>query len=130
MCIGDIYRIGSAVVQVSQPRQPCFKLAARHGIKELALWVQKTGITGFYFRCLESGEVRVDDDIVLIKRPTRSVSIIEANRVMHRDKHDTVSIERLLAVPELSASWQRALEKRLSGAVENAAPRLEESAQD
>jgi len=123
--IGDVYRVGSATVQVSQPRQPCFKLAARHGVKELALWAQEAGFTGFYLRCLESGEVRAGDDIVLLERPTQSVNIAEANRVMHHDKHDAVGIERLLGIPELSVSWRRTLEKRLHGRAENTAPRLE-----
>lgn len=115
VCIGDTYQVGSASVQVSQPRQPCFKLAARHGVKELALWVQEIGFTGFYFRCLEPGEVSAGDSIMLIERPALSVSIDEANRVMHHDKYDAVGIERLLDVPELSVSWQRTLEKRISG---------------
>ncbi len=125
VCIGNSYRVGSATVQVTQPRQPCFKLAARHGVKELALWAQEPGFTGFYLRCLEAGEIRAGDDIVLLERPTRSVSIAEANRVMHRDKYDAVGIERLLNIPELSISWRRTLEKRLYGGAENTAPRLE-----
>jgi MOSC domain-containing protein YiiM len=119
VCIGDSYRVGNATVQVSQPRQPCFKLAARHGVKELTLWVQETGFTGFYLRCLEAGEIRAGDDIVLLERPMRSVSIEEANQVMHRDKYDVVGIEGLLNIPELSVSWRRTLEKRLRGWVEN-----------
>ena len=118
VCLGDSYRVGNATVQVSQPRQPCFKLATRHGVKELALWAQETGFTGFYL-CLEAGEICTGDDIMLLERPTRSLSIAEANRVMHRDKYDVLSIERLLSIPALSVSWRRTLEKRLRGGVEN-----------
>ncbi len=124
VCIGDVYRVGSTVVQVSQPRQPCFKLAARHGVKELALWVQEAGLTGFYFRCLEPGEVRAGEEIELVERSERGVSLCEANRVMHRDKQDVEGIKRLLAIVELSTSWRRTLTKRLSGAIEDTAPRL------
>ncbi|WP_216326349.1 MOSC domain-containing protein [Deinococcus aestuarii] len=49
-CIGDVYQIEQAIVQVSQPRKPCFKLAARHGEPKLTLWVQETGLSGWYFR--------------------------------------------------------------------------------
>jgi MOSC domain-containing protein YiiM len=108
---------------------PCFKLAARRGGKELALWVQESGRTGFYLRCLEPGEVGAGDKVVLLERPARGASVAEANRVMHRDKHDIVGIKRLLALPALSASWRRTLEKRLSGGRENATPRLEGSTQ-
>lgn len=125
VCVGDVYGVGTAVVQVSQPRQPCFKLAARHGVKELALWVQATGLTGFYFRVLEEGEVTAGDEIALLERPAPEASVAEANRVMHLDKHDVAGIERLLAVAELSASWRRTFEKRLSGRTEDTAPRLE-----
>ncbi|TCJ18282.1 MOSC domain-containing protein [Rubrobacter taiwanensis] len=122
--IGDTYRVGEAVVQVSQPRQPCFKLAARHEVPELALLVQESGRTGFYFRCLQPGRVRAGDELALLERPGASVSVAEANRIMHRDKRDAAGIERLLAIPELSASWRRTLEKRLGGAVEDAGRRL------
>jgi MOSC domain-containing protein YiiM len=108
---------------------PCFKLAARRGGKELALWVQESGRTGFYLRCLEPGEVGAGDKVVLLERPARGASVAEANRVMHRDKHDIVGIKRLLALPALSASWRRTLEKRLSGGRENTTPRLERSTQ-
>ena len=121
VCVGDVYRVGDALVQVSQPRQPCYKMAARHGIKELALWVLEAGFTGFYFRCLEPGEVRAREEISLVRRAQTLTSLAEANRVMHRDKRDVAGIERLLTVPELAVSWREHLEKRLAGARENAA---------
>ncbi len=111
--IGDVFRVGTAVAQVSQPRIPCFKLAARHGEGELALWVKETGLTGFYLRCLQPGEVRAGDKISLVGSPERGVTIAEANRIMHGQGHDATSIERLLAVPELSAEWKRMLKSRL-----------------
>lgn len=91
-------------------RQPCFKLAARYRVKELALWTQETGLTGFYFRVLEEGEVRDDDEVSLLERTAPAVSVAEANRVMHPDKHDVAGIERLLAV---SSVWP---ESRFSNA--------------
>lgn len=124
VCVGDVYRVGGAVVQVSQPRQPCFKMAARHGVKELAWWVQKAGFTGFYFRCLEPGEVRVGSDIALQERSAAGVTVEEANRVMHHDKRDVAGIQCLLAVPELAANWRRTFEKRLVDAREDAPSRL------
>lgn len=114
VCIGDVYRVGGAAVQVSQPRQPCYKLAARHGIKELALWTEETGFTGFYLRCLEPGEVSAGDNFVLIERPGHGVSVAEANRVMHHDKQDRAGIERLLSVAALADSWRAQLDKRLA----------------
>ncbi len=123
--IGDVHEVGDAVVQVSQPRQPCFKLAARHGLPEMALLVQESGKKGFYFRCLDAGEVRRGDEISLVERPAGAVSVAEANRVMHRDKADRAAAERLLEAPGLSASWRKSLERRLSGDAESQAARLE-----
>jgi MOSC domain-containing protein YiiM len=132
VCIGDVFRVvgsgegtGGPTVQVSQPRQPCYKLAARHKAKRLALWVQETGLTGFYFRVLEEGEVRAGSVLALLERPVPWATVAEANRVMHRDKEDLRGTERLLALPELSASWRRTFEKRLAGGkADNAAERL------
>lgn len=133
-CVGDIYRVGAlyrgAIVQVSQPRQPCFKLGARHELPELVLWVQETGCTGFYFRVLEEGEVGRGDEISLLERPSHGVTVAEANRVMHHDKKDLAGIEGLLAVGELAESWRSKFEKRLSGKVEDTSARIEGSASE
>ena len=110
--IGDIFEVGEATVRVSQPRQPCFKLAARHEEPKLALWVQETGRTGFYLRCLEPGWVAPDQTVTLVERSPHGVTVAEANRVMYHDKDDAAGTERLLAVPELSGSWRKTLEKR------------------
>lgn len=110
--IGDIFGVGEATVQVSQPRQPCFKLAARHEEPKLALWVQETGRTGFYFRCLEPGWVAPDQPVTLVERSPHGVTVAEANNVMYQDKNNAAGTERLLAVPELSGSWRKTLEKR------------------
>ncbi len=114
--IGSVYRIGTAVVQVSQPRIPCFKLAARQGEKELALWVKETGFTGFYLRCLEPGEVRAGDELVPIENADHRLTVAEANRIMHGDGRDVEGIELLLATPELSAEWKKMLQSRLQKA--------------
>jgi MOSC domain-containing protein YiiM len=116
--VGDVYRVGApgrgTVVQVSQPRTPCYKLAARHGVKELAAWFAEAGITGFYLRLVEPGEVRPGDALALLDRPAHGVTVLEANRVMYRDRHDEAGLERVLAVPELSGSWLETFGDRLA----------------
>ncbi len=114
VCIGDIYRVGTALVQVSQPRGPCYKLAARHGLRELPAWLEETGFTGFYLRCLQEGLVQSGEAITLVERPGHGVTVAEANRVMFRDRHDRAGLERVLAVPELSEAWRHSLSKRLA----------------
>ena len=125
VCVGDVYRVGSALVQVTQPRQPCYKLATRNGEPAFSLWVQESGRTGFYFRCLEPGEVQVGNEIALVERQAPAATIAECNRILHRDRHDRAGIERLLAVGALGASLRRTLEGRLGGDLENIARRLQ-----
>lgn len=112
--IGDQVRIGTALLQVSQPRQPCYKLGARHGVPELTQWVASTGYTGFYLRVLKEGVVQAGDEAVVVERHAASITIAEANRVMHRDKADADGIRRLLAVDELAGSWREMLQARLA----------------
>lgn len=114
--IGDVYRVGTSVLQVSQPRTPCFKLAARYGVKELAGWFAQTGLTGFYLRVLEPGEFRAGDAITLIDRPSHGVTVLETNRVMYRNRQDFDALERLMSVPELSGPWLETFGERLAKA--------------
>ena len=83
--IGDVYRVGETLVQVSQPRAPCFKLAARHRAPRLPLWVQQTGWSGFYLRCLRPGWVRAGDRIELVRQLDDRLSIADANRILYGD---------------------------------------------
>ncbi|TWU33926.1 MOSC domain-containing protein [Novipirellula artificiosorum] len=112
VCIGDTFTIGDCVVQVSQPRQPCWKLARRWGIKDLALQVQQTGFTGWYFRVLTEGHVQRGMELRLVDRLHAEWTIEAANQLMHHDKHNQAAAARLAAVPELSPSWQATLSKR------------------
>lgn len=114
ICIGDRFRMGGTMVQVSQPRQPCFKLGVKHGLPELPLAIQHTGYTGYYFRVLQEGEVRPGDQLELVERHPAGVTLAFANRVMHVDKEDADGIRRILAVEELSTSWREQLTARLN----------------
>ena len=86
VCIGDTWAIGDATVQVSQPRQPCWKLARRWDAKDLAVQVQQTGRTGWYFRVLVEGLVQAGMSLSLIERPHPRWTIATANQLMHHEK--------------------------------------------
>jgi len=105
VCIGDVYQIGTAVVQVTQPRQPCYKLALKWNEPQLVRWVVQSGQTGFYLRCVEPGVVEAKVPIERIERPDLAVTIAEANRTMHFARHDARAVERLRAAPGLSQAW-------------------------
>lgn len=111
--IGDIWKLGEATVQVSQPREPCFKLGVKHNAKELPLKFQTTGITGYYYRVLEEGYVSAESELILCSRAANSVSVMEANYIMHQNKDDFHAIHKLLSVDSLSASWKSTLTKRM-----------------
>ena len=112
ICIGDVFAVGTAVIQVSQPRQPCWKLARRWRIKDLALQVEQTGFTGWYFRVLREGEVAALELLRLLERPHPEWTIAAANRIMHHDRNDGDAAARLSQCPALSLSWRKALEQR------------------
>ena len=113
ICIGDVFQLDEAFVQVSQPRQPCHKLAAKHQISDLAVQVQNTGFTGFYFRVLQEGYVSPNSRLERKEQDPSGITIDYANQIMHHDKHNRDGIERILALPSLSASWRATLGKRL-----------------
>jgi len=125
VCIGDVFSCGTAVLQVSQPRQPCWKLARRWGIKDLAARVEQTGKTGWYFRVLTEGVVEAPTDLSLLQRPHPEWNIAAANEVMHHRKADWEAAHALASCPALSASWQASLSRRaMTQTVASTAPRL------
>lgn len=75
VCIGDTFQIGEAVVQVTQPRQPCFKLAKKYNMPKLPLYFQETGYTGFYFRVLKEGWVSSVDTLKRLQSDPKGVSV-------------------------------------------------------
>jgi MOSC domain-containing protein YiiM len=113
VAIGDVFRVGKALVQVTQPRQPCSKLAGRHRQPQLVLWVEESGRTGFYLRCLEAGDVQAGDQLERVDRPAELISISEANRILRHHKHDKLVLQRLYRIPALSKAWRDDLARLL-----------------
>lgn len=128
VCIGDVYQIGGGPlrVQVSQPRQPCWKLARRWNRPALPKRVQETGRTGWYLRVLTPGIAEAGAALALTNRPCPRWSIARANAVMHGRGVSTDEIAALAALPELAQSWRETLARRLErGAPPDARARLE-----
>ncbi len=126
VCIGDTFQIGESLVQVSQPRQPCWKLARRWGVQDLAIQFQETGRTGWYFRVLSEGFVKAEDKLVLVDRPYPQWTIATANLIMHHQKKDIDAARQLANCPTLSSRWRVKLSKRSTetGMEENSKARL------
>lgn len=126
VCIGDVFEIGESLVQISQPRQPCWKLARRWLIKDLALRVQETGRTGWYFRVLREGHVQAGNRLVLVERHHSDWTVAAANDVMHHRTDDQQAARELAGCIYLSSRWRTKLKRRaLNGIPENTSTRLE-----
>lgn len=104
--IGDVYQVGSAVVQVCQPRVPCDTTVKRHQWQPILKEATRTGFTGFYLRVLTEGAVSVGDAMTLVERPAESLSIAEANEIFYRQRDDKAALQRLLALPALAEQWR------------------------
>ncbi|SDZ37322.1 MOSC domain-containing protein YiiM [Evansella caseinilytica] len=108
-CIGDCYKIGEAVVQISQPRQPCWKPARRFQIKDLALRLQNSGRTGWYLRVIKEGYVKEGQRLQLLERPYPQWTIAKCNEVMHKKKKDLKAVTELASCEYLAQSWRKTL---------------------
>ncbi|MBX3444194.1 MAG: MOSC domain-containing protein [Planctomyces sp.] len=115
VCIGDECRIGDVVLQVTQPRQPCSKLARRWRQRDLPKWVIASGRTGWYFRVLQEGVLRAGLPVERIARPHPDWTITAANRVMYAKRLPAEDIRPLIALPELSQAWKDELGERALG---------------
>jgi MOSC domain-containing protein YiiM len=106
--IGDTFELGSALVQLSQPRGPCFKLAARWGSRRMPNVMAAEGRSGFYLRVVRPGEVRAGDELRLAERRS-DVSVADVMRVTYVDRSDVDLIVRVMEVPELAEQWRAGL---------------------
>jgi MOSC domain-containing protein YiiM len=110
--VGDVYEVGSARVEVSQPRQPCWKQAQRYGIKDLVVKIIRSGRTGWYLRVRREGSVEAGDVMTLVERRCPEWTIERANHVMYVEKHNRELTRELAACPALSESWAGYLRRR------------------
>jgi MOSC domain-containing protein YiiM len=129
VCVGDIYRIGAAIVQISQPRQPCWKLNLRFARDDMSRRVQQTLRTGWYYRVLEAGEIGAGDCIERLARVHPDWTVERLLRVLYVERDDRAALERMANLETLTPSWRTIAAKRLaSGAVESWANRLDTAA--
>lgn len=122
VCIGDVWRWGDAVVQVAQPRYPCFKLAMHTGVADIEARMVAAGRTGWYLRVLRPGEVPARGGSVVVElRDEARLSVLDAHRAFTSDlPRDLARIPALLSLDTLAESWKRMLRRRLA-VVENRA---------
>jgi ferredoxin-NADP reductase/MOSC domain-containing protein YiiM len=114
VCIGDRYRIGGALFEVTQPRVTCYRLGIRMNEPEMAALVVKHGRPGFYFRVLEEGEVEAGDEITQVASGPERMSVSEIDALLYLPGHSRDRLERALRIPTLSIGWRRSFEALLN----------------
>src|SRR5215207_3188075 len=114
--IGDVWRIGSALVQVSQPRSPCAKVAARLGIPDLVIRARRGRLTGLHLRVLEPGEVAAGDAIEPVARAAHGITVADAVAARFDPAPPRELVAAVLAVPELAEEWRVKTAPRLAAA--------------
>ncbi|MEQ2528322.1 MOSC domain-containing protein [Bacillaceae bacterium CLA-AA-H227] len=110
--IGDIFSFGEAIIQVSEPRNPCYKLAAKYEVPDMVVRMRDTGYTGFLFRVLKEGMVSSNDDLVLLESDPHQVSVALVNEVKFFERFNKAKLEKVLATEALSESLRAPLLKQ------------------
>lgn len=113
VAIGDIFRLGDAVLQVSQGRQPCWKLNIRFNTADMALQVQKTGRSGWYYRVLETGYVEAGQSLILTDRISPEWTIERLWRTLYVDTMNYDELAGIAGLVHLPESWRGYARKRL-----------------
>lgn len=113
--IGDVYALGDVIVQVGAPRAPCNKINQRFDTPNLDRFTGNHGITGWYYRVMQTGVIRVGDTVTLENRPPRSVSVGELMRSVYNPEH-FANARRLVELDVLDDEWLEKCHKAISKA--------------
>src|SRR5215468_6967788 len=113
VCIGDRYRIGEALFEVTQPRVTCYRVGIRMDEPRMAALLVEHHRPGFYFRVLETGEVAAGDEIVKVEDGPERMSVAEADALLYPTGHSRAQLERALRIPALPAGWRNSFQALL-----------------
>jgi MOSC domain-containing protein YiiM len=111
--IGDRFSLGTAIIEVNQPRQPCWKVDHRFGVRGMTARIVETGRCGWYFRVLETGEVEAGDRLERIERGDASWSVARTFTALIQGKASAGELEELSHLPRLSPQIRARAIKRL-----------------
>lgn len=106
VCIGDRYRIGSAVFEVTQPRVTCYRVGIRMNEPRMAALLVSHGRPGFYLRVIEEGDVEAGEEIIKVASGVEQMSVAETNALLYLPGHRREDLQRALRVPALSPGWK------------------------
>jgi ferredoxin-NADP reductase/MOSC domain-containing protein YiiM len=122
VCIGDRYRIGGAVFEVTQPRVTCYRVGIRMNEPQMAALLVAHGRPGFYFRVLEEGEVEAGDEIVRVGQGPQGMTVSEVNALLYKPGHPADRLEKALHIPALSTGWRTSFKELLEHTQSVASP--------
>lgn len=114
VCIGDIYQIGDAQLQVASPRMPCWKIDHKYGIPGLHKYIAKQAITGWYYRVLQEGELKVGDEITLLNRLNPELSVQRTMQIRERVDCTQSDIQMAARAEGLDREWKNRFNRLLS----------------
>ncbi|HEV2099889.1 MAG TPA: MOSC and FAD-binding oxidoreductase domain-containing protein [Stellaceae bacterium] len=106
VCIGDRYRVGAALFEVTQPRVTCYRVGIRMNEPKMAALLVSHGRPGFYFRVLEEGEVGAGDEIERVMQGPEGMTIAEVDALLYKPGRPANRLERVLRIPALPAGWR------------------------
>src|SRR6201999_4067879 len=114
VCIGDRYRIGDALFEVTQPRVTCYRVGIRMNHPQMASLLVSHKRPGFYFRVIEEGEIGAGDEITKVADGPERVTVAEIDGLLYLPGHPRDQLERALRIPALPAGWRGSLEALVS----------------
>ena len=112
ICIGDRFCLGDAVIEVSQPRSPCWKIDERYGTLGMARFIEEEGLTGWYFRIIEEGCVEPGCDFTRIANPAPKLSIARLLELWKAHRPSPEQLDDIASTSRLSSNWIRKLRER------------------
>lgn len=116
VCIGDRYRIGSALFEVTQPRVTCYRVGIRMNEPEMAALLVSHHRPGFYFRVLQEGEVGAGDEIIKVADGPERMTVAEIDALLYLPGHPIADLQRALRIPALSTGWKESFRALLDQA--------------
>jgi MOSC domain-containing protein YiiM len=111
--IGDIYRLGTARLQVCQPRNPCWKIDERFASEGMAAFIAEHSLTGWYWRVLSPGHCLPGDELKLETPANQALTLAEAMQLWQSHRPELAELEQLAATPGIATQWQNKMEQRM-----------------
>jgi MOSC domain-containing protein YiiM len=112
--LGDVWQLGSARIQVCQPRNPCWKIDERFGCDGMAVFIDQHLLTGWYWRVLQTGTVHPSDSLVLHEAASQAPTLHQAMTLWREHRPDVEALSQLAETPGIAKVWQDKIKQRVS----------------